>query len=93
MDLFTPAVATSVAAPYVVAATAILRAPNAAPNDTLNQTVSRMTDTGKLIYDPVTDIFKPRLDLLAAVNSVNAAPSSFVDMTAPIFTQLLDDDF
>lgn len=92
MDLFTPAVATSAAAPYVVAATAILRAPNAAPNDTLNQTVSRMTDTGKLIYDPVTDIFKPRLDLFAAVNSITAVTPPIVDITAPIFTQLLDED-
>jgi subtilisin family serine protease len=61
---------TSQAAPHVAAAIAILRAPGAAPADTVTQTVARLTSTGKSISR--NGATKPRLNLLAAVNSLTA---------------------
>lgn len=65
---------TSFSAPHVAAAVAVLRAPDAAPGDSLAQTLGRLTNTG---YDirvsdptlpPTTRM--PRLDLMASLNSV-----------------------
>lgn len=61
---------TSQAAPHVAGAIAVVRASNAAPNDTVTQTVDRLTGNGQLISDSRNGIVKPRLNLFAAVNSL-----------------------
>jgi subtilisin family serine protease len=66
---------TSQAAPHVAAAIAVLRAANAAPNDTVSQTVSRLTSTGISVKDTRNNVTKPRLNLDAATASI-AVPSS-----------------
>jgi subtilisin family serine protease len=65
-------VGTSQAAPHVAAAIAVLRAPGAAPADTAAQTVTRLTSTGTSIKDSRNGLTKPRLNLTAAVNSINS---------------------
>ncbi len=62
---------TSQAAPHVAAAIAVLRAPNAAPNDTVAQTITRLTSTGTSVKDARNNLTKPRLNLLAAINKIN----------------------
>lgn len=59
---------TSQATPHVAAAIAVLRA--AAPTDTVAQTVKRLTSTGKPLLDSRNGVTRPRLDLLAAVNTL-----------------------
>jgi subtilisin family serine protease len=68
---------TSQAAPHVAGAVAVLRAPDAAPNDTVANTVDRLTGNGQFVTDTRNGIVKPRLNLFAAVNSISAlgAPS------------------
>lgn len=61
---------TSQAAPHVAGAIAVLRAANAAPNDTVTQTVNRLASTGTPITDTRNGVIKPRIDLLAAVSSL-----------------------
>lgn len=62
---------TSYSAPHVAGAIAILRAPDAAPGDTLAQTLGRLTDTGYDIASPGGFSTRmPRLDLMASLNSV-----------------------
>jgi subtilisin family serine protease len=63
---------TSQSAPHVAAAIAVLRAANAAPADTVAQTVARLTSTGTSIKDTRNNLTKPRLNLSAAVNSIKA---------------------
>ena len=68
---------TSQAAPHVAGAVAVLRASDAAPNDTVTNTVDRLTGNGQSVTDTRNGIVKPRLNLFAAVNSISAlgAPS------------------
>jgi subtilisin family serine protease len=73
---------TSQAAPHVAGAIAVLRASNAAPNDTLDQTVARLTSTGKMITDPRNQVQKPRLNLYSAVNSIYPEP------VTPVFSKI-----
>jgi subtilisin family serine protease len=63
---------TSQAAPHVAAAIAVLRAANAAPNDTVAQTVARLTSTGTSVKDTRNNLTKPRLNLSAATSSITA---------------------
>jgi subtilisin family serine protease len=62
---------TSMAAPHVAGAIAVLRA--AYPADTLDQTVQRLTSGGPSITDARNGIAKPRLSLEAA--AANCSPS------------------
>ncbi len=61
---------TSQATPHVAGAIAVLRASNAAPTDTVQQTVDRLTSTGKPITDSRNGLTRPRLDLLKAVQTL-----------------------
>jgi subtilisin family serine protease len=68
---------TSQAAPHIAGAVAVLRAFDAAPNDTLDKTVERMTRTGRVIADSRAGAGNrqhPRLDLLAAVSDLAQPP-------------------
>ncbi len=60
---------TSQATPHVAGAVAVLR--STYPNETLAQTLSRMTSTGVSVTDTRVSITKPRLDLLAAARPLN----------------------
>lgn len=68
---------TSQAAPHVAGAIAVLRAPNAAPDDTVTQTVDLLVKTGKPVTDRKNNLTKPRIDLLAAVNRIAPPPSYY----------------
>ncbi|MCB1214114.1 MAG: S8 family serine peptidase [Deltaproteobacteria bacterium] len=59
---------TSMAAPHVAGAIAILRAPNANPHATLDETVDYLVQTGVPILDSRNGLVKPRIDLTAAVS-------------------------
>lgn len=63
---------TSQAAPHVAGAIAVLRAAGAAPNDTVAQTMARLTSTGVNIKDARNNITKPRLNLKAAAASIKS---------------------
>ncbi len=86
---------TSLAAPFVAGAIAILRGTNAFPNDNASTTVSRLVNNGKPITDPRNGITRPRLDIFAALASTNppSGDDSSADygfpISAPIFNQLL----
>lgn len=56
---------TSQATPHVAGAVAVMRA--SFPNDTLDQTVARLTGSGVALTDPRNGITKTRLNLLAAI--------------------------
>jgi subtilisin family serine protease len=60
---------TSQATPHVSGAVAVLRA--AFPDDTLDETVARLTSTGVPITDSRNGVTVPRLDILAAVVTNN----------------------
>lgn len=60
---------TSQATPHVAGAVAVLR--STFPNETLAQTLARMTNTGKAIKDSRNNITKPRLNLLEAARPSN----------------------
>lgn len=60
---------TSVAAPFVAGAVAVLRGTNAYPYDSLAMTAYKMTSTGRLITDKRTNMVFPRLQLDAAIAS------------------------
>lgn len=63
---------TSQAAPHVAGAVAVLR--SLFPSDTIDQTISRLTNTGVAIADARNGIVKPRLNLLAASETVIPQP-------------------
>lgn len=67
---------TSQATPHIAAAIAVLRASNAIPNETLDQTIARITSTGTLVSDHRNGLRTPRLNLIAALNGVNNNPTS-----------------
>ena len=74
---------TSQAAPHVAGAVAVLRAPDAAPNEPVTTTLARLTGNGQLITDTRNGIGTPRLNLFAAVNSFSLpllAPSLALDV-------------
>ena len=60
---------TSQATPHVTGAVAVLRA--AFSSETVDQTLSRLTNTGSLITDPRNGIVKPRINLLEAARPAN----------------------
>lgn len=62
---------TSQASPHVAGAVAVLR--DAFPDETLAQTLNRLTATGVAITDVRNGIVKPRLDLLEAARPANNA--------------------
>ncbi|MFH1870124.1 MAG: IPTL-CTERM sorting domain-containing protein [Pseudomonadota bacterium] len=62
---------TSQASPHVAGAVAVLR--NAFPEETLAQTLARLTSTGTAITDARNGIVKPRLNLLEAARPANNA--------------------
>jgi hypothetical protein len=62
---------TSQASPHVAGAVAVLR--DAYPDETLVQTLARMTSTGVAITDARNGIVKPRLNLLEAARPANNA--------------------
>jgi subtilisin family serine protease len=61
---------TSQAAPHVAGAIAVMRGVNAAPHDTLDQTMSRLTTTGVPLIDPRNGLVRPRLDLWRATQTI-----------------------
>ncbi|KAF0163900.1 MAG: hypothetical protein FD157_2579 [Rhodocyclaceae bacterium] len=62
---------TSQASPHVAGAVAVLR--DAFPEETLTQTLARLTSTGVAITDARNGIVKPRLNLLEAARPANNA--------------------
>ncbi len=74
---------TSMAAPMVAGAIAVLRSSAAFPNDTTTQILTRLTSTGTSVTDALSGITTPRIDVNAAlsqttipVNSVALTPSN-----------------
>ncbi len=63
---------TSQATPHVAGAVAVLR--SLFPGDTIDQTISRLTTTGVPIADARNGVVKPRLNLLAASETVIPQP-------------------
>ncbi len=61
---------TSQASPHVAGAIAVMRAANAAPNDTLDQTISRLKATGVMVQDASNGVTAPRIDLLRATQTI-----------------------
>ena len=80
---------TSQAAPHVAGAAAVLRAFDTFPGDTLNQTVQRMTSTGRPILDTRNGLTRPRLDLAAAVGPL-PPPVANLNWLVPVLGILLD---
>ena len=60
------AAGTSQAAPHVAGSIAVLK--SAFPAESADETLTRMTSTGKPVLDARNNITKPRIDLIAAVN-------------------------
>lgn len=65
---------TSQAAPHVAGALMVLR--EAFPSDSPEDTLARLTSTGKTVSDPKNGLKKPRLNVSAALASANVAGSS-----------------
>ena len=61
---------TSMAAPHVAGAYAVLRQAN--PTLTVDQMTTTLENTGVGVFDPGNGLTKPRIDLLGAYNSVTA---------------------
>jgi subtilisin family serine protease len=61
---------TSQAAPHVAGAIAVLRAPNAAPADSVDDTLARLLASGSQVTDVRNGVTKPRLDLLASLKGL-----------------------
>jgi subtilisin family serine protease len=62
---------TSQAAPHVAGAVAVLRAPNALPNDPLDAIVMRLRATGKPVTDARNGVVTPRVDVQSAIGSLS----------------------
>lgn len=71
---------TSMSAPFVAAAAAILR--GAFPSYTTAQIKSRLLDYGVLVTDTRNSIIKPRLDLLASLGAANNDFTSAFSLTS-----------
>ncbi len=69
---------TSQAAAHISGSIAVLRGQNAFPAETVDQTVLRMTSTGRPDLDTRNGLVKPRIDLLAAVNYSGISTYSIV---------------
>ncbi|MYM80729.1 S8 family serine peptidase [Duganella sp. FT50W] len=65
---------TSQATPHVAGAIAVLRGANAAPNDTVSDTVARLLNSGVAITDPRNGVSKPRLDLAGSLRGLIPDP-------------------
>ena len=63
---------TSMAAPHVAGAWAVLKAVN--PTATVAEVLNALTSTGKSILDTRNAIIKPRIQLAAAVNAISTGP-------------------
>lgn len=74
---------TSMAAPHIAGAVAVLRANNAFPNESLDQIVARMTSTGTLVTDHRNSIRTPRLNLIAALNGAPSTPAPQPPLVEP----------
>ncbi|MEY4764736.1 MAG: hypothetical protein RI907_1409 [Pseudomonadota bacterium] len=61
---------TSQASPHVAGAIAVLKGSNAAPNDTVDQTLSRLKSTGKPVTDTKNGVVIPRIDLWQAMQTL-----------------------
>ena len=64
---------TSMAAPHVAGAFAVLR--QARPTYTVDQILTALENTGQPVFDPGNGLTKPRIDLQGAYNAVTASPS------------------
>jgi len=83
---------TSQAAPHVAGAIAVLRAPNAFPNESLDSTIQRMTATGRGVTDPKNNITKPLLNLTAALAYVPVSQSLPIPTIQSIFNMIVSGD-
>lgn len=61
---------TSQAAPHVAGAIAVLRASNAAPNDSVEATIRRLTTSGVPVTDERNGVVTPRIDLAKALQNI-----------------------
>lgn len=80
---------TSMAAPHAAGAIAVLRAANAFPAETLDQTVARMRSTGDPVTDPKNNLTTPRLNIGRAV-LIPPAPSTGLKWLVPVLDLILD---
>lgn len=78
---------TSQAAPHISGAIAVLRGEGVFPFDTLDKTISRMTDTGMPVFDRRNGFTKPRIDLLSAIEAINTYSISGRVTTQSIFNR------
>src|SRR6185312_12036380 len=76
---------TSQAAPHVAGALAVIR--SAFPNEAINTSIARMTESGPAIRDARNGITKRRLDLLAALKGATAK-----DNTPPTGSLMINGD-
>jgi PKD repeat protein len=68
---------TSQATPHIAGSIAVLKGEGAFPEATPDETVARMTSTGISVTDWRNAIIKPRVDLLAALDSQNLPVANF----------------
>ncbi len=61
---------TSQASPHVAGAVAVMRGANAAPGDTIDQTISRLKATGTPVTDAKNGVTVPRIDLWRAIQTI-----------------------
>jgi len=76
-DLFSNLSGTSMSAPHVAGAFAVVRA--AFPLDTPAELLARLTSTGKPVLDKRNDVLKPRLQLAAALGLIAVPPGTCGD--------------